>query len=227
MADFKKNDLFLALAIGFFSALMLVFVGGNLGKENQAFAKIMPYANYLFIIFPLVCGGGIIITHFAAKIIGHSLYQFGKFFLVGGFNFLLDASILNFFLVATQITSGLSQSGFKSISFVLGIVSSYLWNKYWTFSAGSRKNIGKEIYQFLVIGAIGFILNVGLDYVFVNMIGSFWNMKPILWAQFSAVMAGAISMFWNFLGYKFIVFKVKIKNDVQNSIVSQISATKL
>ena len=34
-------------------------------------------------------------------------------------------------------------------------------------------------------------------------------MKPILWAQFSAVMAGAITMSWNFLGYKFIVFKVK------------------
>lgn len=227
MTDFKKNDLFLALAIGFFSASMLVFVGGNLSKENQAFARIMPYANYLFIIFPLICGGGIIITHFAAKIVGHFIYQFGKFFLVGGFNFLLDASILNFFLIATQITSGLPQSGFKSVSFALGIVSSYLLNKYWTFSAGSRENIGKEIYQFFVIGAVGFILNVGLDYVFVNMIGSFWNMKPILWAQFSAVMAGAISMFWNFLGYKFIVFKIKIKNNVRNSIVSQISATEL
>ena len=41
------------------------------------------------------------------------------------------------------------------------------------------------------------------------MVGSFWNMKPILWAQFSAVMAGAITMSWNFLGYKFIVFKAK------------------
>ena len=41
------------------------------------------------------------------------------------------------------------------------------------------------------------------------MLDSFWNMKPILWAQFSAVLAGAITMSWNFLGYKFIVFKVK------------------
>ena len=30
MANFKKNDLFLALAIGFSSALMLVYVGGNI-----------------------------------------------------------------------------------------------------------------------------------------------------------------------------------------------------
>ena len=46
------------------------------------------------------------------------------------------------------------------------------------------------------------------------MVGSFWNMKPILWAQFSAVLAAAIAMFWNFLGYKFIVFKVKTAETV-------------
>jgi len=178
MANFKKNDLFLALAIGFSSALMIV------------------------------------ITHFAAKVAGRALYQFGKFFLVGGFNFLLDAAILNFFLFATKLTAGLPQTGFKSASFFWGAISSYLWNKYWTFSGGPRKNKGKEIYQFLAVTLTSFALNVGLDYVFVNMVGSFWNMKPILWAQFSAVLAAAIAMFWNFLGYKFIVFKVKTAETV-------------
>ena len=143
-----------------------------------------------------------------------ALYQFGKFFLVGGFNFLLDAAILNFFLFATKLTAGLPQTGFKSASFFWGAISSYLWNKYWTFSGGPRKNKGKEIYQFLAVTLTSFALNVGLDYVFVNMVGSFWNMKPILWAQFSAVLAAAIAMFWNFLGYKFIVFKVKTAETV-------------
>lgn len=219
MAGFKKNDLFLALAIGFFSALMLVFVGGNLGEENQVFARIMPYANYLFIIFPLLCGGGIIITHFVAKIVGHFIYQLGKFVLVGGFNFLLDAAILNFFLVATKLTAGWPQTGFKGASFVLGIVSSYLLNKHWTFSADSKKDAKKEITRFVFISLIGFSLNIGLDYVFVNMVGSFWNMKPILWAQFSAVLAGAITMSWNFLGYKFIVFKVKAARIAEEKLV--------
>ena len=123
-----------------------------------------------------------------AKIAGHFLYQLGKFVLVGGFNFLLDAAILNFFF-ATNLTTGWPQSGFKGVSFVLGIVSSYLLNKHWTFSAGSKKDAKKEITRFVFISLIGFSLNIGLDYVFVNMVGSFWNMKPILWAQFSAVMA--------------------------------------
>ena len=209
MNNFKKNDLFLALAIGFSSALMLIFIGRNLSEENKFFEKLMPYANWLFLIFPMVCGGGIVATHFAAKIAGHALYQFGKFFLVGGFNFLLDAAVLNFFLFTTKLTAGLPQTGFKGASFVLGIVSSYMLNKHWTFSAGSREYVKKEIAGFLVVSLVGFVLNVGLDYFFVNMVGSFWNMKPILWAQFSAVLAAAIAMFWNFLGYKFIVFKVK------------------
>ena len=219
MFGFKKNDLFLALAIGFFSALMLVFVGRNLSGENQAFAKIMPYANYLFIIFPLLCGGGIIITHFVAKIAGQFLYQLGKFVLVGGFNFLLDAAVLNFFLFATKLTAGLPQTGFKVASFVLGIVSSYLLNKHWTFSVGSKKDVKKEITSFIFISGIGFVLNIGLDYVFVNMVGSFWNMTPILWAQFSAVMAGAITMSWNFLGYKFIVFKIRTVEVAEEKLV--------
>jgi hypothetical protein len=29
------------------------------------------------------------------------------------------------------------------------------------------------------------------------------------WAQFSALLAAVLSLFWNFLGYKFIVFDVK------------------
>src|SRR3989339_1954739 len=112
MTSFKKNDLFLALAIGFSSALMIVYVGRNLSEENKFFEKLMSYANWLFLIFPLVCGGGIVVTHFAAKIAGRTLYQFGKFFLVGGFNFLLDAAILNFFLFATKIAAGLARNWF-------------------------------------------------------------------------------------------------------------------
>ena len=144
---FQKNDLFLALAIGFFSALMLVFVGGNLSGENKFFEIMMPYANYLFLIFLWFAEAGLLSPTLSQKLPGHTLYQFGKFFLVGGFNFLLDATILNFFLVATKLTAGLPQTGFKGCSFVLGIVSSYLLNKHWTFSADAKKT-PKRNYSF-------------------------------------------------------------------------------
>ena len=207
MTNFKKLDLFLALAIGVFSALMMIFVGGNLGEENKFFETAASYDGYFVVIFPLLCVIWIIAMRFAVKFIGGTIYQFGKFVLTGGFNFLLDITILNFFIFTTGITDGLPQTGFKSVSFIFGVVSSYLLNRYWTFSIGLKKNTRKEIYQFLVVTLTSFVLNISIDYFFVNMVGSFWNMNPALWAQFSAVLASAIAMIWNFIGYKFFVFK--------------------
>ena len=132
---------------------------------------------------------------------------------------MLDAAILNFFLVATKLTAGLPQTGFKGVSFVLGIISKLPAEQALDIFRRFKKDTKKEIYQFILISGVGFFLNVGLDYVFVNMLDSFWNMKPILWAQFSAVMAGAITMSWNFLGYKFIVFKVRTAEVAEEKLV--------
>lgn len=212
MAVFKKTDLFLALAIGVFSALMMIFVGGNFGEENKFFETAVSYNGYFLAIFPLLCVLWIIATRFAVKFIGLTIYQLGKFVLTGGFNFLLDATILNFFIFTTGIIDGAPQTGFKSIAFIFGAISSYLLNRYWTFSIGLKKNTRKEIYQFLTVVLTSFILNISVDYVFVNMVGSFWNMNPALWAQFSAVLASAMAMIWNFIGYKFFVFNNRLDN---------------
>ena len=93
------------------------------------------------------------------------------------------------FLVATKLTAGLPQTGFKGVNLCLGIYQQLPAEQAWTFSRRFKRH-QKEIYQFILISGVGLLLNVGLDYVFVNMLDSFWNMKPILWAQFSAVMAG-------------------------------------
>ena len=127
-----------------------------------------------------------------AKIAGHFLYQLGKFVLVGGFNFLLDAAILNFFLFATNLTTGLPQSGFKGVSFCFGNCQQLSAEQALDLFGRFKKDTKKEITRFVFISLIGFSLNIGLDYVFVNMVGSFWNMKPILWAQFFRRDGGAI-----------------------------------
>ncbi len=210
MPLFKKNDLILSLAIGILSAMMMIFVGRNLSAENAFFEIVVFYGDYILALFPLFCVVWITATRFASKLVGETICQFGKFILTGGFNFLVDATVLNFFIFSTGITDGIPQTGFKSVSFVFGVISSYALNRYWTFSVNLKKNISKEILQFLAVSGIGFVVNVGADYFFVNMVGSFWDMRPSLWAQFSAVLASAIAMIWNFTGYKFFVFKSKL-----------------
>lgn len=203
----KKTDLLLSLVIGLLSVLMIIFVGGNLSAENSFFGLIANYYKYLFVVFPLLCVSSLLLCRLLTKTFGYFFYQMGKFALVGGFNFLLDIAILNSLIFATGAVKGFPQSGFKAVSFIFGAVSSYLLNKHWTFQPKSNSDASKEILRFAAISFVGLAINVGADYVFVNIIDNFWEMKPMLWAQFSAVMAAVVAMSWNFIGYKFFVFK--------------------
>jgi len=208
MNNFKKADLLLALIIGEVCAWLMVFIARNLAVEIPAIAALTPYINYLPVVFPILCFVGLIIAYALSKIVP-VIYQMAKFVLVGGMNFLLDMAVLNFLIFYTGIASGLTQSGFKGISFCVAVINSYLWNKFWTFRRDSTEEVGQEFFQFVVVSVIGLLINLGIDYIFVNIVHPFGEMPLKTWAQFSALLAAALSLFWNFLGYKFIVFDVK------------------
>ncbi len=186
----------------------MVFIARNLAVETPAIASLAHYINYLPVVFPILCAVGIIAAYALSKII-LVVYQVAKFVLVGGMNFLIDMGVLNFLVFYTGIATGLVQSGFKGISFLVAVGNSYLWNKLWTFKRDSTEKVGREFFQFVVVSIIGLLINLGIDYVFVNIVHPFGGMPLKTWAQFSALLAAALSLFWNFLGYKFIVFNVK------------------
>lgn len=208
MNNFKKIDLLLALIIGEAAAWLMIMISKNLAVENPAIAGAAPYLNYLPVIFPILCGAGLIVAYVLRKIIP-VIYQLAKFVLVGGMNFLIDMGVLNFLIFYTGVASGATQSGFKGISFCVAVINSYLWNKFWTFKRSSTEKVSQEFFQFIVVSIIGLLINLGIDYIFVNMISPFWGMPLKTWAQFSAMLAAALALAWNFLGYKFIVFDIK------------------
>jgi putative flippase GtrA len=164
-----------------------------------------------------LCILGIIIAYFLSKIMP-VIYQVAKFILVGGMNFLIDMGVLNFLIFYTGISAGLAQSGFKGISFLVATVNSYFWNKHWTFQRKTSEGLAREFLQFLAVSLIGFLINLGVDYVFVNMISPFGGMLANTWAQFGALMASIVALFWNFLGYKFIVFDSKKETISQTTV---------
>lgn len=207
----KKIDLLLALIIGEVCALIMVLIARNLAVEVPGIAAIMPYVNYLLVVFPLVCAIGLIFAYFAGRFLP-VVYQAAKFVLVGGLNFLIDMGVLNFLVFFTGISAGLAQSGFKAASFLVAVINSYFWNKFWTFKRDSAESAGKEFLQFVIVSIIGFAINLGVDYAAVNMMSPFGGMLPKTWAQLSAMFAAIAALFWNFLGYKFIVFE-KPKNN--------------
>ena len=134
------------------------------------------------------------------------LYQIFKFFVVGFLNTSLDFSILNLLSYFTGIYSGFYIIFLNSAAFLVAITNSYIWNKYWTFNQQGGVQ-GKEFLKFAAVGFIGFFLNNFLVYMITTFIPLFNGLTPQLLENLAKVLATAVSLIWNFIGYKFFVFR--------------------
>ena len=192
-----KDYTFTAVA-GILTGLLIIPIISNLGYGFSYSIIILPGA-VLFLF-----GVGMII----AKFIGRSMlwfFQLAKFSVTGFLNAAIDFGILNFLIFTTGIASGIGFSTFKAGSFVVASINSFFWNRYWVF--GSKNRLTKEYLQFIVISLVGISLNVGSASIIVNGIHLQFGLSPQAWANIGAVVGAAIGLIWNFLGYKFIVFK--------------------
>jgi putative flippase GtrA len=189
-----RKDLIAALVIGEICSWLMLFIAKNLVKS-------LPGWWLLPIVFPILCALGMLVALLFEKRLA-ILYQFAKFFLVGGMNTLVDLGILNLLIFFSGISSGLVYSLFKGTSFLVATTNSYVWNKLWTFNSTKGK-----FSQFLVVSTIGFVINVGIASLVVNLVGPQFNLAAKTWANVGAIMGSVIGLLWNFVGYKFVVFK--------------------
>lgn len=204
----KKSDIIVSLVIGEAAGWLLLAVIKNIGVSFPVIGTlplwIWPAG------FPFFCLAWFLFAFLLSKK-WLVFYQAAKFVLVGGLNFLVDIGVLNLLIFLSGIAAGWLFSFFKAISFVAAVVNSYLLNKLWTFKDGatgkSAGKIGKEFLIFLIVSLVGITLNNLIASLVVNWIGPQWGISEELWANLGAVTASFLSMFWNFVGYKFIVFK--------------------
>ncbi len=134
-------------------------------------------------------------------------YQFGKFFLVGITNTGIDFAVYNFLMWITQISEGFYVNVFTTVSFLVAVVNSYLLNKYWTFKEKDKSKDQKQFIKFFFVSFIGLILNNAIIYYLVNIVHPAFGLSPVLWANFAKAIATCAVLFWNFCGFKFLVFK--------------------
>lgn len=204
MSNFKK-DFWGAIFIGILASIFSLFFIKNL---NEIINKKLPWLsqNAFWLIplfFVLLCALGIILARFFAKRIP-VFYQFIKFAEVGGLNFLVDNGTLNLFMWLLNTTSGLSYSIAKSVSVLIAMTNSYLWNKFWVFES-QKKDATKEAGQFYIVSFIGYLINVGVASLLVNYLSLPWDIKII--GNMSSIFGSICALFWNFIGYKYWVFK--------------------
>lgn len=198
--NFTKKDIWASLILGELLAWLVLPIAKNLSFEVPVFwlwPLFLPVIVLLGMYFLFLVGRKIVL-----------IWQIGKFGSVGILNTMVDWGVLNLLLFLTGVTSGVLYSVFKGISFLVALLNSYGWNKFWTFSEQKQtKKIGREFLQFTVVSVIGFVINVGTASLVVNYLGRPEAISPELWANLGALAGTILGMTWNFLGYKLIVFK--------------------
>ncbi|MDI6591959.1 MAG: GtrA family protein [Patescibacteria group bacterium] len=194
----KRIDIILALLIGEIIAWFFLGILKNIEIEIKFLSWI------LVISFPILALSGIWIAWFLKEKFLW-IFQAAKFLLVGAVATLVDLGVLNLLIWISGIATGFLYSIFKGFSFILATCSKYLGDKFWAFEKMER--MGKEFVQFFAVTLIGLGINIGAASLIVNVAGPQFGLTEKIWANIGAILAAFVSAVWNFLGYKFLVFK--------------------
>lgn len=200
----KKNDLLLVTIIGAAVGLLIQPILANLSSIS-IFAPSFTLRLIIFFFFSIFAPIALWILYLIGKIIP-IIYQFGKFAAVGVLNTFIDLGVLNLEIFLSGISFGVFYIIFKTVSFLFATTNSFFWNKYWTFNSKNTIN-GKETGNFYLFATIGWLLNVGIATFIVNVIGSPASINPKIWANIGALCGVGGAFLWDFLSYKFFVFK--------------------
>jgi putative flippase GtrA len=167
----------------------------------------LPFLNWLLpVLFPILAIFGI----WVAEIIGKRflfVYQLAKFLLVGAFFAVFDLIILNSLMAYFGITKEeiLKYSTFVIVSFTIVTIFKYFANKYWAFEKTEKERMEKEFGIFFLVTAISGVIQVGvasLLFKFLTLI-----ISPFLAGNVGKILGIVVASVWNFICYKFLVFK--------------------
>lgn len=203
----KKIDIISPIVLGLIiSALIISLL--RVADSDVIVSRINPalLSVLIIVLIPSLLVLWVYITSLLGKR-RHVFFQFGKFIPIGVSNTAIDFGTLNLLILTTGVDKGLLFSAFKGISFLCAVTNSYLWNKFWTFDGGDTDDVRKQFLKFLVVAGIGFIINVAVASFIVNLIEPIGRISPIIWANIAAFTSIVVVIIWNFLGYKFLVFK--------------------
>ncbi len=195
---FTKGDAIASILIGFIIGVFAPSILNNVGKS-------LPLQEFYLVIFPILTLVGMWVTYIIAARVP-VLVQIAKFGAVGVANTVIDFGILNFLSAYFEIYSGAAISPLNATSFTVAVVNSYFWNKYWTFKAGKESG-SKQFIEFIIVSVIGILINTAIVYLATTFAQPFAGFSEAQWLNVSKVFATFLSLVWNFIGYKFIVFK--------------------
>lgn len=205
----KKIDVILALITGeitgWFFYGMLKNMGITIRYLDWAAALVFPFLALLGLWVCFLLGKKFIL-----------IFQAAKYLLIGIMATLVDLGIMNILIMISGIATGMYYSVFKGISFLFATFSKYFGDKFWAFEQMEKEEMKKEFIKFFSVTLVGLVINVSVASFVVNFLGfhmltlfgsslGVLNDKTI--ANLGGIAAALAAAVWNFVGYKFIVFK--------------------
>lgn len=203
----KKKDFVISYLLGWIIATFVYLIRFSLINEIPAQIVIIINKFLIFIFIPPLCT---VFIYFAFKAARNwiTIKQFSKYALVGFSNLSIDFGVLNILIYYTGRDKGIYFTVFKTISFSLTILNSYLWNKFWSFENRDMTRVGRQFAIFIVVALGGLIINVTVASFIVNAF-NVESVSSLVWANIGAIISGFAVILWNFAGYKFVVFRTK------------------
>lgn len=199
----NRRDFSAVLAVGILVGLLIQPVLSNVYPHAISIGLRVLVFLGLSVFAPLALW----IAYLLGKILP-VLYQFAKFAAVGTLNTMIDFGVLNLEILLTGVSGGALYPVFKGVSFIASTTNSYFWNRHWTFEAQGGMSTA-EATKFYAIAIVGWVLNVGAASAIVLGIRHPSFVSPGQWANVGALAGVAASFLWDFLGYKYLVFKEK------------------
>lgn len=210
-----KKDYLFGVASGLFIGLLMLPI--------LKAAKPDIYQKFSTLVVPFFLIGvpaGLVVASFIARKIA-IIWQVAKFGVIGVLNTLVDIgslALLTFIVRAYAHTDAKATfaigavaitvySVLKAITFIIANINSYYWNKYWTFNQNPEKKTRTQFIQFFAVSIIGFIINVLVATLIFKTFGSASVFTADQQGLLGAAAGSIAGLVWNFIGYKFIVFK--------------------
>jgi len=128
--------------------------------------------------------------------------RFLRFAMVGVIGAIIDFGIMN--LLTQVFHMELVAAG--TISFILAVISNFIWNRYWTYPESRSRPITKQLGMFFAVNNAGMAIRIPILHFleppmhpFFNNLG--WNLPldaDFLAKNFTLAFAVGVVMLWNF-----------------------------
>jgi len=208
-----KKDLLLAALAGELSAWLSFPILKNLkvfDMLNRAGMDTLYFSIFWILFVPTGAVAALYFFYFLAKYKDRiGFFELGKYGIIGVLNTFLNAGVYNFLIFITDIASGFIIDTFFIAAFIITVVNSFFWNKFWSFAEKNIENIKREAIQFFTISAAVALFNAVILHVIINVIGAPIGIDIKVWANVALGFTIITAFLGNFFSYKYIVFSGK------------------